>query len=183
MSPGVLTAELLANTTLELLTKEEQLQPYGIQGFRECDVQFLLWRELLLRGYKAFMENETKIDIAIRDDKTNNMIAAIELKGPWLARNFRYPSRWAGLAETDFKKHFYRLFAGLPGQCYSLWIFTGKDKEAIQRVFGEFLECARRAAPGCLVDQASSNLLNLSNPDPSWRIPQWPPQNRPVVAT
>jgi hypothetical protein len=161
MSPSALTPQFLADTTLHLLSEEERLLPWGFRGFRECDVQFLLWRELLIRGYNAFMEDEKRIDIAIRDDK--EMIAVIELKGPWLAKNFRYPNEFAELAKTDFKKLFDRLSAGLPGQCYSLWIFDGESEGAIQTVFHKFLECASTAAPGCLVeDKASSGLLSLS---------------------
>jgi hypothetical protein len=149
------------------LAEQERLLPSGIRGFRECDVQFLLWRELVLRGYEAETE-EKRIDITIRDDRS--MIAAIELKGPWLAKAYRFPHSFADLCATDFKKHFYRIFARLPGQCYSLWIFTGKCDEKIKGVFDKFLECASTAAPGCLVEWASSQTLNLKNPHPDFRF-------------
>jgi|HubBroStandDraft_2_1064218.scaffolds.fasta_scaffold192427_3 hypothetical protein len=49
-----------ALAVLHLLSEEERLLPCGSRGFREWNTQFLLWRELLIRGYKAFMEDEKK---------------------------------------------------------------------------------------------------------------------------
>jgi hypothetical protein len=163
----IITPKFLADTTLEVLSEEERLLPFGIRGFRECDVQFLLWRELALRGYEAETE-EKRIDITIHDDRS--MIAAIEVKGPWLAKTYRFPHSFADLCATDFKKHFYRIFALLPGQCYSLWIFTGKCEEKINGVFDKFLESASTAAPGCSVEWAGSQTLILKNPHPRWRV-------------
>jgi hypothetical protein len=176
LSPAafVLTPQFLADTVLRLLREEEWLLPFGIRGFRECDVQFLLWRALLLQwrelflgGYEASIEDK-RADIAIRDDR-KTLIATIELKGPWLAKKFRYPNEFADLCKTDFGKHLSQLSAGLSGQRYSLWVFTGENEETIQNVFDEFLAVARTAAPGCFVEPASSNMLCLSNPHPRWR--------------
>jgi hypothetical protein len=163
-----ITPQFLADITVCSLSEEERLLPFGIRGFRECDVQFLLWRKLLLLGYKASME-EKRIDIAIFDDQ--QMIAAIELKGPWLAKKFRFPNSFAGLFETDFGKLFCRISANLSGQCYCLWTFAGPDETAIQDAFDKFLECARTAAPDCLVESARSSLLNLDkHGDSRWRV-------------
>ena len=176
VSPGALTLtpQFLADTILRLLSEEERRLPFGIRGFRECDVQFLLWRALLLQwrelflgAYEASME-EKRADIVIRNER-KIMIATIELKGPWLAKTFRYPNEFADLCKTDFEKHFHQLSAGLPGQRYSLWIFTGENEEAIQSVFKKFLGVALTGAPGCSVESASSNVLCLSNPHPRWR--------------
>jgi len=148
---------------LDLLSKEEQLLPYGIRGFRECDVQFLLWRELL-RRYKETVLEEKRTDVVVRDDK-KEVIATIELKGPWFAKGRpELIPEYAKVFKKDFEKHFDRISLGLPGQCYSLWIFTGENEGAIKEVFDRFLKHACTAAPGCLVDPpASSKLLDLSN--------------------
>jgi hypothetical protein len=156
--PFTITPQFLADITLASISEQERLLPFGIRGFRECDVQFLLWRELVLRGCEAEME-EKLIDIAIFDNK--QMIAAIELKGPWLARKFRYPNSFAGLAQTDFRK-LSLISEGLSGQCYCLWTFAGPDEKTIEDAFDKFLECARTAAPDCLAESArTTSLLNL----------------------
>jgi hypothetical protein len=169
MSLGAVTPQFLADTTLHLLSEEERLLPYGIQGFRECDVQFLLWRELL-RRYKETSLEKKRTDIVIHDDD-KAVIATIELKGPWFAKGGpELIPEYAKAFKKNFEKHFDRMSLGLPGQCYSLWILTGENEGAVKEFFDKFLKHALTAAPDCLVDAANSSLLDLSNSDPRWRV-------------
>lgn len=66
-----LSAGCLAGVILDLLVSEE----YFLQSFRvprssrhrrEYDVQFLLYRELIRRGYDAWME-DSKVDLIVKD--------------------------------------------------------------------------------------------------------------------
>jgi hypothetical protein len=168
--PVTFTSQLLADITMCSLSEQERLLPFGIRGFRECDVQFLLWRELVLRGYEAEMEvmEASKIDIVI-GDKTNR-VAVIELKGPTLARDFRAGTYYPSSARADFEKMVRRISAGLPGQCYCLWIFTGLEEKEVEGAFEKFLNCAQTAASDCLVEPAKSRLLDLpKHGDERWQ--------------
>ncbi len=143
MEIRVITTRYLAETTLNLLAAEEVFLR-GLNGtrssrqYREYDIQFLLWRELVALGYDAWME-EKKIDIAIRDGST--LAEAIEIKGPWRASDVCSQSGRIDEVAKDYKKHLKLLTAGRTS-CFGVWILHGADESTISQAFGILLDTA-----------------------------------------
>jgi hypothetical protein len=144
--PIDLTPKLLADATLQVLGAEEAFLKkhpvsYSTRKYRECYVQFLLWRELVGRGYNAETE-DGYIDVTIRRDQL--LVSAIELKGPWNVREAGFPTDCIRAASQDFRKHLDILARTDPVQCYSVWVLHGSEEARIQDTFLYICDSALR---------------------------------------
>jgi hypothetical protein len=166
-------SQMLAEITVQLLAGEEQFlgplhPPRSSRQYRECDVQFLLSRELLGRGYDVWQE-EGKVDLTVRHGQ--NVIATIELKGPWTAKQFRNPDYLTSQCEEDFRKHSVRVLNCMPGECYSIWILHGPDEGRLEDAFARLVDKARKAAHLCSFETAISRSMPLNqHPESDSRI-------------
>jgi hypothetical protein len=117
--------------------------------YREYDIQFMLWRELVCRSFNAFLEDKRR-DVTVYDGlyDGSNLRACIEIKGPWDAEEAAKNPRCLKQCLNDFKRQFRHLQKATGCYCYCLWLLRGPDKCTIEKAFKGIFNHARSGANG-----------------------------------